>query len=182
MMQPSAAEPRVEFIVADPAGHRPELIQLNVEYLEWVFAGIEALFGVPADKVVGMPVSEYVPTVIDKVCGDPPPRGVFYLVRVDGQLAGMGGLRCLKPGVGEVKRIYFRTQFRGMRLGERTLHRLLDDARAYGYTTLCLDTGLFMKSAHRLYEANGFVDCAAYEGAEVPREFHHRWRFMQRAA
>jgi hypothetical protein len=57
-----------------------------------VFNGIEELFGVPADQVVGMPASEYVPGVIEKVCGDPPPKGVFYLVRVDDKLAGMGDL------------------------------------------------------------------------------------------
>jgi hypothetical protein len=56
-----------------------------------VFNGIEELFGVPADQVVGMPVSECVTRVIEKICGDPPPKGVFYLVRVDDKLAGMGG-------------------------------------------------------------------------------------------
>ncbi len=65
-------------------------------------------------------------------------------------------------------------------MGELTLARLLTDARAFGYRSICLDTGLFMKSAHRLYENNGFSDCAAYEGVEVPPEFHSRWRFMER--
>ena len=173
--------PNHEFILANVASHRDELIQLNVEYLSWVFNGIEELFGVPADQVVGMPASEYVPSVIEKVCGDPPPKGVFYLVRVDDKLAGMGGLRFLRTGVAEIKRIYFRPEFRGMKLGERMLGRLLADAGAFGYQSVCLDTALFMKSAHRLYETNGFSDCIAYEGVEVPSEFHSRWRFMQRA-
>ena len=169
-----------EFIAANAASHRAELIALNVEYLAWVFAGIEELFGVPADQVVGMPARDYVPRVIDKVCGDPPPRGIFYLVKVDGALAGMGGLRFLRPGVAEIKRIYFRPEFRGMKLGELTLSRLLADARAFGYRRVCLDTALFMGAAHRLNEKNGFSDCAAYEGVEVPAEFHGRWRFMER--
>jgi GNAT superfamily N-acetyltransferase len=173
--------PNHEFIPANVACHRDELIQLNVEYLSWVFNGIEELFGVPADQVVGMPASEYVSSVIEKVCGDPPPKGVFYLVRVDDKLAGMGGLRFLRTGVVEIKRIYFRPEFRGMKLGERMLGRLLADAGAFGYQSVCLDTALFMKSAHRLYETNGFSDCTAYEGVEVPSEFHSRWRFMQRA-
>ncbi len=172
--------PRVEFLVADAAAHRDELIELNVEYLSWVFAGIEELFGIPADEVVGMSAREYASRVIDKVCGDPPPRGIFYLVRVDAGLAGMGGLRFLRTGVAEIKRIYFRPAFRGMKLGELTLRRLLADAGAFGYESVCLETALFMKSAHRLYEANGFSDCSAYEGVEVPPEFHGRWRFMER--
>jgi GNAT superfamily N-acetyltransferase len=154
---------------------------LNVEYLSWVFEGIQELFGVPSDQVVGMPASEYVPGVIDKVCGDPPPRGVFYLVKVDGELAGMGGLRHLRAGVAEIKRIYFRPEFRGLKLGERMLGQLLTDAQDFEYQRVCLDSALFMKSAHRLYEANGFSDCTAYEGVEVPSEFHSRWRFMERA-
>jgi GNAT superfamily N-acetyltransferase len=68
-----------------------------------------------------------------------------------------------------------------MGLGERMLSRLLADAKAFGYQRVCLDTALFMTSAHRLYEANGFSDCTAYEGVEVPPDFHRRWRFMERA-
>lgn len=173
--------PTYEFFAANIASHKDELVQLNVEYLSWVFAGIEDLFGVPADQVVGMAVSEYVASVIDKVCGDPPPRGIFYLATVDEKLAGMGGLRFLRTGVAEIKRIYFRPEFRGMKLGERMLSRLLTDAKAFGYQSVCLDTALFMKSAHRLYEVNGFSDCSVYEGVEVPSEFHSRWRFMERS-
>ena len=173
--------PHHEFVQANLAVHREELVQLNVEYLSWVFTEIEALFGVSADQIVGMPAREYVPGIIEKVCGDPPPKGVFYLAKVDGQLAGMGGLRFLRTGVAELKRIYFRPEFRGIKLGEHMLSRLLADARAFGYERVCLDTALFMKSAHRLYETIGFTDCTAYEGVEVPSEFHSRWRFMERA-
>lgn len=121
------------------------------------------------------------PTVIDKVCGDLPPNGVSYLVTVDGQMAGIGGLRSLSAGVAEVKRIYCRPQFRGMKLGEQTLQRLLGDATAFGYHSVYLETAPFMSAAHHLYEENGFTDCAAYEGVEVPPEFHPRWRFMRRS-
>jgi hypothetical protein len=36
-----------------------------------------------------------------------------------------------------------------------------------------------MTSAHRLYEAAGFVDIPAYADAEVPEALHHDWRFMR---
>jgi GNAT superfamily N-acetyltransferase len=169
-----------EFIIATVASHRNELIELNVEYVSWVMGEIERLFGIPANEIVGMSASEYVPTVIEKVCGDPPPTGVFYLVKVDSQLAGMGGLRRLREGVAEVKRIYIRPSFRGMKLGGLILSRLLADAKSFGYERVCLDTGLFMESAHRLYERHGFKDCPVYEGVEVPSAFHNQWRFMER--
>jgi len=171
--------PDYEFVIADPVTNREELIELNVEYLSWVFQGIEAAFSIPADQVVGMPAKTYVPAVIDKVCGDPPPKGIFYLVKIDGELAGMGGLRRLSDDTAEIKRIYFRPAFRGRRLGEIMLKRLLADAVKFSYNRVCLDTGPFMSSAQRLYEANGFVECNAYQGVEVPLEFHSRWRFME---
>jgi GNAT superfamily N-acetyltransferase len=169
-----------EFIVASVHTHRDPLIELNVEYMAWVFREIDQLFGGRIEDVIGMPVSDYVPSVIDKTCGKPPPDGVFYLINIDGRLAGMGGLRGLNARQAEVKRIYIRPAFRGMNLGESVLARLLSDARAFGYERVCLDTAPFMKSAHRIYENNGFVDRPAYEGVEVPPEFHARWRFMER--
>jgi GNAT superfamily N-acetyltransferase len=168
------------FTVADILVHREALIALNVEYVSWVFAGVGQLFDVPADQIVGLPACAYVPTVIDKVCGDAPPKGIFYLVSIGEQLAGMGGLRSLGNGVAEIKRLYIRPEFRGRQLGDELLKRLLADAKAFGYQKACLDTGLFMLSAHRLYENNGFVDCPVYEGIEVPPEFRSRWRYMAR--
>ncbi len=170
-----------EFIVANVHSHRDQLIEINVEYVSWVFREIDKLFDVQFEKIMGMPASEYVPAVIEKVCGKPPPEGIFYLINVDGKLAGMGGLRGLTPSQAEVKRIYICPGFRGMRLGEHVLDRLLSDARDFGYERACLDTAPFMKSAQRVYENNGFVDRPPYEGVEVPPEFHSRWRFLERA-
>ena len=68
------------FRMADPVADRQALLDINIEYVSWVFAEIEQSFGIPARDILGMEVADYVPTVIDKVCGDPPPRGVFYLV------------------------------------------------------------------------------------------------------
>lgn len=169
----------LKFVLADHVANRSDLIDLNVEYLSWVFGEVEKSFGVPADQVVGMPASEYVPTVIHKVCGDPAPLGAFYLIFVDGQVAGMGGLRRLRDQVAEVKRIYVRPIFRGLKLGDQMLARLLADAVDFGYPNVLLDTGEFMTAAHRIYEAQGFVDCPAYEETEVPEAFRSRWRFMK---
>jgi GNAT superfamily N-acetyltransferase len=170
-----------EFIPADLRLHRAEFIELNIEYVSWVFAEIEKLFGVPADEVVGMPARDYVPTVIDKVAGDAPPKGIFYLVKHEGRLAGMGGLRALGDGVAEIKRVFIRPRFRGHHLGDLTVKRLLADAKSFGYTRACLDTGVFMTAAQRVYENNGFTDRLVYEGVEVPAVYHSRWRFMERA-
>nr|WP_316642376.1 GNAT family N-acetyltransferase [uncultured Roseateles sp.] len=172
--------PTPAFIPADPVEHRDALLSLNIEYMTWVFGQIELAFDVAMLEITRMSVPDYAASAIDKVCGERPPQGVFYLIEMDGQIAGMGGLRFVRRGVAEVKRLYVRPAWRGRNLGELALRKLLTDAASFGYQSVCLDSAPFMTSAHRLYEAQGFVDCAAYEGTEVPSEFHARWRFMQR--
>jgi len=156
-------------------------MELNLEYVSWVIAEFDREFGVSVESIVGMSARDYVAAVTDKVCGASPPVGVFYLVKIEGNLAGMGGLRCVQEGLAEIKRIYVRPQFRGIKLGERILVRLLEDAKNFGYPRICLESGPFMKFAHRLYEQHGFTDGPVYEGAEVPEQFYDRWRFMQRS-
>lgn len=169
------------FTLADPVIHHDALLRINVEYMSWVTTELEKSFGLSAVELNGMPVPEYVASMIDKVCSDAPPRGAFYLVEHGGAIAGMGGLRCIREGVAEVKRVYVRPAHRGKHLGETILQRVLDDAAAFGYRSIVLDTAPFMLSAQRLYEAAGFVDRPPYEEAEVPPALHHAWRFMERA-
>jgi len=169
------------FTLADLSLHRDALLQLNVEYMEWTMSEIVKATGTTAQALMGMPVPSYVEKMIGKVCGDAPPRGAFYLVESDGALAGMGGLRWVRDGVAEAKRIYVRADQRGKRLGEAILQRVMDDARRFGYHSMVLDSGPFMKSAHRIYEQFGFAYRAPYPEAEVPAELHPIWRFMERA-
>ncbi len=180
MEKTSSLSPRPDFVLADPALHRQAVAELNLEYMDWVMSGLEAAFGATRQAILGMPLREYVDGTIDEVCGDRPPRGAFYLVEIDGRLAGMGGLRRLREGVAEVKRLYVRPGQRGARLGEALLRRLLSDARSFGYRRVHLDSAPFMRSAHRLYEAEGFTDCPPYDGTEVPPEMRGTWRFMER--
>ncbi len=165
------------FRQAHPVADRRALLDINIEYVAWVFAEIEKGFGVPAVDILGMPVADYVPTVIDKVCGEPPPLGAFYLVESAGQVVAMGGLRRSEDGVAELKRVYVRPAGRGQRLGEALAARLVADARAFGYRHVRLDTLPFMGAAQALYEAMGFVDCPPYP-VEMPEAFRDRIRYM----
>jgi GNAT superfamily N-acetyltransferase len=167
----------VELVAAELERDRDELIALNVEYLSWVREGVLGAFAVDVAVLAGMPIPDYVAATIDKVID---PRGAFYLLRVDGALAGMGGWRPLEAGVAELKRMYVRTAFRGRRLGQELLARLLDDAAGNGRPAMRLDSAPFMTSAHRLYRAAGFADRGAYAGTEAPEVLHPRWVFMER--
>jgi GNAT superfamily N-acetyltransferase len=80
----------------------------------------------------------------------------FFVARVDGQAAGCGGIKLFKTEYGEIKRMYVRPQFRGAGLGKMILERLADHAVAHSVTLLRLETGIYQKSAIRLYEEWGF--------------------------
>ncbi len=168
------------FRIADPFADRAALIALNIEYVTWVFAEIEKMSGLAARDILGAEVADYVPGVIDKVCGDVPPHGEFLLVELDGQPVAMGGLRRSADGVAELKRVYVRPAGRGRRLGEAIARRLVDDARAFGYRSVRLDTLPFMGAAQALYEAMGFVDCAPYP-VEMPEAARQHLRYMSLA-
>ena len=166
------------FRLADPVADRATLIAINIEYVTWVFAEIETMFGATGRSILGMEVADYVPTIIDKVCGDPPPRGAFYLVEDAGEVIAMGGLRRSGDATAELKRVYVRPAGRGHGLGEALATRLVADARAFGYRRVRLDTLPFMGRAQALYEALGFVDCAPYQ-VEMPEAFRAHIRYME---
>jgi hypothetical protein len=60
----------ITFTQADVHRDRAALIELNVEYVAWVLAKIEKHFGVPAESVVGMPVSDQRTTVFQADDGE----------------------------------------------------------------------------------------------------------------
>jgi ribosomal protein S18 acetylase RimI-like enzyme len=165
------------FRIADPATDRQALLAINIEHVAWVFGEIEKMLGVGAGEILDAEVADYVPTVIDKVCGDPPPLGIFYLVEDAGEVVAMGGLRRSDDGIAELKRVFVRPSGRGRRLGEAITRRLIDDARAFGYRSVRLDTLPFMHTAQALYEEMGFTDCAPYP-IEMPEAFRAHIRYM----
>lgn len=82
---------------------------------------------------------------------------VLFLARVNLAPAGVIALKRLGPQECEVKRLYVREAFRGLKLGERLVERLIAEARARNYTLMRLDTHASMGHAIRLYESFGFL-------------------------
>ena len=170
----------VTFELADARRDRESLTGFNTEYLNWADANIQRDFGVGLSALLGEPIPGYVARTLPQLCAASPPEGAFYLVRRAGRAVGMGGLRRSSDGVAEMKRVFVRPDQRGSGLGAIIVRRLIADAATFGYGSMRLDSGPFMTSAHRLYEAEGFRDCPPYEGAEVPGELRDNWRFMER--
>lgn len=93
-----------------------------------------------------------------------------YLVVVDDddRVLGGGGIAPLAGGDAttcEVKKMYFLPAARGRGMGRALLSRLLDEARARGFTRCYLETLTGMDDAVALYRKLGFVERAAACGA-----------------
>jgi len=85
-----------------------------------------------------------------------PPDGRLLLARSDDVAAGCVALRPHHTTTGELKRLYVRPAFRGARIGQQLVERLVGEAREIGYRRLVLDSHVSMRSAHAIYESVGF--------------------------
>ena len=83
-------------------------------------------------------------------------RGVrFFVVRVDGEAVGCGGVEIANPHA-ELKRMFVRPSHRGRGLSRALIERLESTARAAGARILRLETGVHQREALGLYERAGF--------------------------
>lgn len=94
------------------------------------------------------------------------PRGALILATIDGQLAGCCAMRPLDavdyPNACEMKRLYVRPIYRGLRLGRMLAEHILEASRLCGYDCILLDTLNEMESARALYQELGFEEIPPY--------------------
>src|SRR4051794_25234514 len=91
-----------------------------------------------------------------------PPEGTFLVAYVDGQPAGCGGLKRLDPRTVEVKRVYVKPEARGRGVSRALLAALEEAARAAGYATIRLDTGVNQPEALKLFQTSGYDSIPDY--------------------
>lgn len=81
--------------------------------------------------------------------------------RVDGVLAGVGGIELQPDGIGELKRFYVLPQYRGSGVADAVITALLRHAQEQGTRRVRLETGDKQHAAIAFYRRHGF--------AEIPR-------------
>jgi GNAT superfamily N-acetyltransferase len=90
------------------------------------------------------------------------PHGTYLVMEEDGQPVAGGGVKRLRDGLGEIKRMYVVPDARGRGHARRLLYALEDAARGLGHTRLRLDTGPSQPAARRLYESAGYASIPDY--------------------
>jgi putative acetyltransferase len=91
-----------------------------------------------------------------------PPDGAFIVMRDGGRAIGCGGFSRFDVTRAELKRMYVAPDVRGRGLGRVLLRRIEEEAKAFGYDRLVLETITLMSEAMRLYESEGYTAIPPY--------------------
>ncbi|MES2518614.1 MAG: GNAT family N-acetyltransferase [Bacteroidota bacterium] len=87
------------------------------------------------------------------------PKSVYFVVEVDGKIAGGAGIfptENLPKDTCELVKIYLKSNFRGLGLGKILLQKCFDIAKELGYQKMYLETLPELRLAIPLYEKSGF--------------------------
>ena len=96
------------------------------------------------------------------------PRSAYFVLEVDGNVVGGGGVAPLENGdadVCELRKMYFLPEARGLGAGQAMITRCLDAARESGFKRCYLETLTGMDAAQALYRKHGFTPLCAPMGS-----------------
>jgi putative acetyltransferase len=91
-------------------------------------------------------------------------NGNFWVALVDGEVVGTIGLIDCGDGIGCIRKMFVRGDYRGREhgIGQQLLTTLEDWAAAHGLTALYLGTVEKLQAAIRFYQKNGYVPVAPH--------------------
>ena len=148
----------VEFIQIRLEIHKSHLINLNEEYLSWIADEMQQRYSIDTESLLGESIREYAKNSLEELSSYIPPEGIYYIIQIKSSIIGMGALRKLKKGIGEIKRMYISPKYRGNGYGKEMLELLLK----------------------KVYKLAGFQKRERYLESEVPTSFLPHWLFMEK--
>jgi len=102
----------------------------------------------------------YDPTTDDLFTLFQVPGAVYFVVEIDGELAGGSGVYptdALPDGYCELVKLYLTSQTRGKGVGKALIEKCVEAAKSFGYTNMYLETMPELRNAIGLYEKLGFT-------------------------
>jgi len=151
---------KVQLIQVVSAKHETQVRKLLSEYIQWLKEKAKQEYGISVN------LDTTLQSFMKGFDAFYPPRGRMYLSKVEGEMVGIGCLKQLDNNVGEIKRMFVKSEYRGRGIGKMILDTLLADARSIGYTKVRLDSPKFSIEAHGLYQSMGFRFIEPYQGSE----------------
>ena len=91
-----------------------------------------------------------------------PPDGCLLLAKYGEETAGCVGLEKLNDSICQMKRLYVRSELRGLKIGRELAERVIEQGRRIGYERMRIHTLKRMKEGYELYKSLGFQDIAPY--------------------
>ena len=140
--------------------HPAEILSLFTEYTQMLVSH-DPSFQIYLD------IQHYEDEIRDLKAKYGQPEGRLYLALWEGEAAGCIALRKLDEQRCEMKRLYVRPAFRGRKIGDVLVDRILQDAKAIGYRHMLLDTLPFLESAIYIYQKRGFYEIPCYNESPV---------------
>jgi GNAT superfamily N-acetyltransferase len=162
-------------LIADKNRHALQIKEIFWEYLQWVNGRIYQEYRVDFDIRA---ILEQDMLELDKFM---PPQGRLLLCYPpEDRPAGIACLSALEQGIGEIKRMYVRPEYRRQGLGRALVQKLLTEASLIGYEKIRLDSARFMQEAHQIYREFGFTEISPYIGSQIPADYQENWVFMEK--
>ena len=149
-----------EFVPYDDEHHRAPCIEMGIEYCSWLSSEVYTHYGVKLIK--DGDIQGFVERNTPGWASVKPPMGIFLILEVDGEAAGMGRFDIFEEGIGEVHNIWINPEHRGKGYATHLMNRLEEKAKEYGFSALRLDTAKFNTPAQRLYKKIGYNEIERY--------------------
>lgn len=96
------------------------------------------------------------------------PKGRLYIAVCDDDLAGCIALRPLDEKCCEMKRLFVRPQFRGLKIGKLLIDTIIAEAKNMQYKYMVLDSLSSLEKAVSIYKSMGFCETEPYYNNPIP--------------